>query len=132
MSLERRALRTDKDARFWATRGKRSAWIPENKRQFIKPNGLFGPMVTKRIFKPNGLFSLTNKRSLIDPNHLFLLVGKRSFNPLSIIDKRDAEEMWTYKDSDDGDTTPHSGGDEKDDFRAIRGKKDEEMVIGEF
>ena len=131
MSLERRALRTDKDSRFWATRGKRSAWIPENKRQFSKPNGLFGPMVTKRIFKPNGLFSLTNKRSLIDPKHLFLIVGKRSFNPLSIY-KRDAEDMWTYKDSDGGDKTPQNGEDEKDDFWAIRGKKDEEMVIGDF
>ena len=83
-------------------------------------------MVTKRIFKPNGLFSLTNKRSLIDPNHLFLLVGKRSFNPFSILDKRDAEDVWTYKDSDDGDTTPHSGG---DDFWAIRGKKEEERGL---
>ena len=100
MSLDRSALRTDKDARFWETRGKRSAWIPENKRQFIKPNGLFGPMITKRIFKPIGLFSLTNKRSLIDPNHLFLLVGKRSFNPLSTVDKRDGDDMLTFKDSE--------------------------------
>ena len=32
--------------------------------------------------------------------------------------------MLTYKDSD--------GGDENDDFWAFRGKKDEEMVIGDF
>jgi hypothetical protein len=131
LSLDRRALRKDKDARFWATRGKRRAWIPENKQQFIKPNGLFGPM-SKRIFKPNGLFSLTNKRSLIDPTHLFLLVDKRSFNPLSIEDKRDAEDVWTYKDSDDGDTTSQKGEDGKDDFWAIRGKKDIERVIEDF
>ena len=126
--LDRRELRTDKDARFWATRGKRSAWILKNKQQFIKPNGLFGPM-SKRIFKPNGLFSLSNKRSLIDPNHLFLFVGKRTFDPLSIVD---AEDVWTYKDSDDGDTTPQKGEDEKDDFWAIRGKKDMERVVEDF
>ena len=56
--------------------GKRRAWIHEHKQQFIKPNGLFGPLVTRRIFKPKGLFSLTNKRSMINSNHLFLLVGK--------------------------------------------------------
>ena len=49
---------------------------------------------------------------------------------MNIVDKRDAEDMWTY--SDDGDTTPQNGEDEKDDFCAIRGKKDEEMVIGDF
>ena len=40
--------------------------------------------------------------------------------------------MLTVKDSDDGDTTPQNREDEKDDFWAIRGKKDEEMVIGDF
>jgi hypothetical protein len=85
--------------------------------------------MSKRIFKPNGLFSLSNKRSLVEPNHLFLFVGKRSFDPLSIVD---AEDVWTYKDSDDGDTTPQKGEDEKDDFWAIRGKKDMERVVEDF
>ena len=122
--IERRGLRTDKDAKFWATRGKRISLILKDKQQ--QPNGLFGAMLRKRVFKPNGLFSLKTKRSL-KPSGIFLLTGKSSFNPSSIVDaleKRDVEDLLANQDSDE------TGQNENDkEFWAIRGKKDDEKVI---
>ena len=73
-------MRADKEARFWATRGKRSSLAFKYEKQLNKPNGLFNQISRKRVFKPNSLFSLPNKRNF-KPNGLFPLAGKRSFKP---------------------------------------------------
>ena len=68
----------------------------EDRPQFVKPNGLFGPLPRKRAFKPNSLFFLGNKRN-IKPNGLFLFANKRSFKPNGLfgaLEKRGVDDFW--------------------------------------
>ena len=47
----------------------------------MKPNGLFGPMLTKRGMKPNGLFSVANNKRYLGPHNLFVGARKRFVEP---------------------------------------------------
>ena len=129
----RRQLRSDEDGSFWAIRGKKTLpyWLSWGKRQFInnpqplqfikpnglfgpvvnkrgmKPNGLFGPMVIKRGMKPNGLFSVANNKRYLGPHNLFVGARKRFVEPATL--PGEGEYPWVlghtqHQDQEDQET----------------------------